>query len=100
MVRTYESTIKFKYEISNILSEWKHSNGVEYISDNPKPTADEVIQTWIVDAQKRIYNSYIENSNKAAGFNEDPLCSTCANMMYMVKDSRMHGKALVRWKQM
>jgi len=53
MVRTYESTIKFKYEISNILSEWKHSNGVEYMSDNPKPTSDEVIQTWIVDAQIR-----------------------------------------------
>lgn len=26
--------------------------------------------------------------------------STCITMMYMVKDSRLHGKVLESWKQM
>ncbi len=67
-----EGTLQ-KLQISNIINEWKNSDGVEYTrGGNPKPPANEVIQTWILDAWKGINNSNIENSIKAAGFNEDP----------------------------
>ena len=39
---------------------------------NPTPSADQVIQTWIVDAWEGINKSDIDDSINAAGFNEDP----------------------------
>jgi hypothetical protein len=73
---------EFKDKISNLINDWKNSDGVENtIGSNPRPPTNEVIQTWILEAWIGKNNSNIENSIKVAGFNENSFRGTYTSMM-------------------
>jgi hypothetical protein len=65
---------EFKDRLSDLINQWKNSDGVEYTrGGNPKPPADHIVQTWVRDAWNGISIENIRKSVLSAGFNNDHL---------------------------
>ena len=65
---------EFKDKLSDLIDRWKNSDGVQYTrGGNPKPPADEIVQTWVRDGWNGVNIQNIKSSIASAGFNEDHL---------------------------
>jgi hypothetical protein len=66
--------LEFKDRLSDLINQWKNSDGVEYTrGGNPKPPPDHIVQTWVRDAWNGISIENIRKSVLSAGFNNDHL---------------------------
>ena len=63
---------ELKDKISSIIDEWKRSDHVQYTKGgNPKPPADDVVRSWVLDSWRSVSVSNIKNSITSAGFSTD-----------------------------
>jgi hypothetical protein len=63
----------FKDPISDLIDQWKRSDGVQYTrGGNPKPPSDTIVQGWVRDAWSRLSINNVRESILLAGFNDNP----------------------------
>jgi hypothetical protein len=63
---------KLKDKIESNIDEWKCSDSVEYTKGgNPKPPADAVVRSWVLDSWRIVNHSNISNSISSAGLHND-----------------------------
>ncbi len=79
--------------------EWKNSDGEEYTREgNPKPLPMKLFRLGYWMLGMGLITPVLRTQLRQQGLMKSPLSGTYTTMMYMVKDSRWHGKALEKWK--
>jgi hypothetical protein len=62
----------FKDCISDLIDQWKWSDGVQYTrGGNPEPPSDIIVQGWVRDAWNGLSINNVKKPILLAGFNED-----------------------------